>query len=558
MINKNGLVIILITLIQTLITNAQVSEKQYNVVDSIVYSWNSASTPGGVVGIMEHGELKFVKGFGLASLDYNIPCTDSTLFNIGSISKQFTAMGIVKLHLKGKLSIDDNIRRYLPELPDFGHEITVRHLMHHTSGLRDIHSVLRLAGWRRDDPRSNEDLFEIMKNQKELNFNPGDEYMYSNTNYIFMSMIIEVVTGEIFEVWMKNNVFVPLGLFDTYVERNATNVVKGNATSYRKQENNNYTRAVEYWNYTGSGNVHTNVKDLLTWQYNFINPSDEWKRPFKLLQTKDTLNNGKLLNYAFGVEIDTINGISRIFHGGGVGGFGAFLCTYPNLGLSLAVLTNYSSSNPYNKINSISKKVIPKLANKTNQDRRAYNDDRIVPADNLKQYEGDYWFDAYKSYRKIYLKKDTLWYYRKKGDESPLQYIGNNEFIIMPKAMWKTKFVFEEDSVVSMIVESKRFVNDFVPFVPVEITPSYLSEFVGTYYSPELETYYDLRIQGDSVIAHHPKHGYIKLDALVKKDQFIGEAPLQKIVFERNPDSKITGMRVSYDRVKNLWLEKVN
>ena len=199
MLNKRNLVVILITLTGISIPDAQLYEGQLREIDSLLASWNIPDAPGGVAGIMKQGELLYAKSFGFASLDYDIPNNVNTLFNIGSISKQFTAMGIVKLQAEGKLSIDDDIRKYIPDLPDFGNKITIRHLLHHTSGLRDIHSILTLAGWRSDDPRSDNDLFRIMRNQRELNFTPGDEYMYSNTGYIFMAKIIEVVTGENFE-----------------------------------------------------------------------------------------------------------------------------------------------------------------------------------------------------------------------------------------------------------------------------------------------------------------------------------------------------------------------
>jgi CubicO group peptidase (beta-lactamase class C family) len=169
---KRNLLILITTFVIASLTDAQLNEKQFKAIDSIAVSWNIADSPGGVAGIMKNGELLYLKSFGSASLDYDIANTENTMFNIVSISKQFTAMGIVKLQIDGKLSLDDDIRKYIPELPDFGNKITIRHMLHHTSGLRDIHSILTLAGWRADDPRSDDDLFRIMKNQKELNFIP--------------------------------------------------------------------------------------------------------------------------------------------------------------------------------------------------------------------------------------------------------------------------------------------------------------------------------------------------------------------------------------------------
>ncbi len=538
----------------TSISYAQVTGAQLQTVDSLVQSWAIPFGPGGVVGIMENGKLIYTEGFGLASLDYDIPNTENTLFNIGSISKQFTAMGIVELNLEGKLSLDDDVRKYIPELPDFGHKITIRHLLHHTSGLRDIHSILTIAGWRADDPRSDDDLFRIMKNQKELNFNPGDEYMYSNTGYIFLAKIIEEVTGENIEDWMKQNIFVPLGLLDTYIEGSATKVVRGNATSYIKQADESFSRAVEYWNYTGSGNVHSTVKDLLSWLNNFSNPANGWKSAFEMLQTTDTLTNGKHFKYAFGIEIDSINGTKRISHGGGVGGFRSYACTFPQEGISLVVLTNYSSSKPRLKMNSLAGLVLPKLVARNDGLEVKYLEYSPVPNVDLKKYGGDYWDGGVA--RKIYVKNDTLWYFRQKGNESPLLYVGNDEFLIMPQAIWKTKFEFEGGRVSSMLVESSKVKDHFKPFIPVKITPAYLSAFAGKYYCPELDTYYSFTIQNDTLIGYHQRHGYFKTEAQPQQDLFKSKGPLQTMKFIRDSNLTIIGMRVSLDRVKNVWFEK--
>ena len=551
---KRNLIVVLFTFIVMSTTNAQINETQIQKVDSLVISWNNPNSPGGVVGLMNNGKLLYLKAFGLASLDYDIPNTDSTLFNIASISKQITAMGIVKLQLDGKLSIDDDIRKYIPEIPDFGYKITIRHLLHHTSGLRDFHSLLSLAGWRNGDLTSSEDLFRFINTQKDLNFNPGEEYMYSNTGYMLMAKIIETVTGENFKDWMHKTIIIPLGMIDTYIEDESARVSKGNATSYIIQTDNSFQRAVEFWNYTGSGNVHSTAKDLLIWLNNFSKPRKGWESAFNMLQTIDTLNNGKYLNYAFGIEVDSINGIRRISHGGGIGGFRSFVCTFPDEGISIAVLTNYSSSKPQPKVNSIAEIVLPNLTVKSDQNEKMYEGYKPVYNDNLSKYEGDYWDGDVA--RKIYVRNDTLWYFRRTGNESPLQYIGNDEFIIMPKAMWKVKFDFEKEKVKSMLVESNKVKDPYTPFKPLEITTNYLSEFVGKYYSPELGAYYNFKIENDTLVGFHPRHGTFKTEATVKQDYFKSNGPFQTIDFIRDKNSKVIGMRVSFDRVKNLWLEK--
>lgn len=241
---------------------AQLRTIESKKIDSLFLSWTEANHPGGAIGVMQNGEVIYSKAFGLASLEYQVPNTAQTVFNVGSVSKQFTAMAMVLLHERGLLSIDDDIRKYLPDMPDFGHTITIRHMLHHTSGMRSLHAMLELAGWRDDDARTNADLYRFMLKQKDLNFIPGAEYLYCNTGYMLMVNIVEHVTQEKFPEWMDTNIFKPLGMRNTYVEDRYDRIVPNNATSYYDTKDG-FFRAVEYWGYVGSGNVHSTTGDLL-------------------------------------------------------------------------------------------------------------------------------------------------------------------------------------------------------------------------------------------------------------------------------------------------------
>ena len=264
---KHPIIFLLLTYFSFVSAQAQLSDVQSKKIDSLFMGWTEANHPGGSIGIMKNGSVIYSKAFGLASLEYQIPNTVETIFNVGSVSKQFTAMGIVLLQERGLLSVDDDIRKYLPDMPDFGHKITIRHMLHHTSGMRSLHAMLGLAGWRDDDSRTNEDLYRFMLKQKDLNFIPGDEYLYCNTGYMLMVNIIENVTKEKFPQWMKINVFNPLGMKDTYAEDRYDRIVPNNATSYYNT-GDGFFRAVEYWGYVGSGNVHSTTSDLLIWLQN--------------------------------------------------------------------------------------------------------------------------------------------------------------------------------------------------------------------------------------------------------------------------------------------------
>jgi CubicO group peptidase (beta-lactamase class C family) len=344
--------ITLFTLLLCLNSFSQISKEKITQIESLFASWNTANQPGGTVLISQNGETVFSKAYGLASLEYNVPNTLNTRFNIGSLSRQFTGMGIVLLEEQSKLSFDDDIRKYIPELANYDKTITIRHLLNHTSGIRDIHGLLGLAGWRRADLETNDDVYRVFKNQKDLNFNPGDELSYSNTGYIFLASIIEKISGMTFEKWMQLNIFNPLGMKNTYVETQHDRIVPNNATSYYLRDD--FKRAIAYWGYFGSGNMHSTVEDLNIWLQNFSTPQKEWLSAFYTLLTRTPLNNGFETPFGFGVRIEEYDGRKVIQHGGSVGGFRAIARVFPEEQLHIVILSNYSKSSIGSKTNKIS------------------------------------------------------------------------------------------------------------------------------------------------------------------------------------------------------------
>ena len=428
---KSRLLFLSLAFLCALQIHAQLSDTQYQKIDSLFLAWNKPNHPGGAVGIMQNGQIVFSQAYGLASLEYLVPNSPETIFNIASVSKQFTAMGIVILDQQGKLSVDDDIRKHLPELPDFGETITIRHMLHHTCGLRSLHAMLALAVWRADDSRSNEDLYRFMKNQRDLNFKPGDEYLYSNTGYMLMVDIIEKVTGEKFPKWMNESIFEPLGLTNTYVENNYSSIVLNNATSYYfNGETDGFDRAVEYWGYVGSGNVHSTTTDLVGWLNNFSNPQAGWETQFEMLQTIDKLNNGGENTYAFGVYSGGFYGNKSIGHNGAIGGFRAHALTYPEEKLSIAILSNFPRSSIEQKSHDISEILLKKKKEEEVISSGQIEPDKTIKLSQkeLEKFEKTYWNNKDNNSRKIYLKDDTLRYFRSENSESPLVPIGKNEF----------------------------------------------------------------------------------------------------------------------------------
>ncbi|RLD50384.1 MAG: hypothetical protein DRI97_17120 [Bacteroidetes bacterium] len=552
---KNLLPVLLLFL--AIQANAQLSESQSQAIDSLFLEWNKPFRPGGAIGIMQDGKTVFSKAYGLASMEYLVPNTAGTIFNTASVSKQFTAMGIIVLHQQGKLSVDDDIRIYLPELPDFGETITIRHMLHHTSGLRSLHAMLGLAGWRGDDSRTNEDLNRFMLNQSDLNFKPGDEYNYCNTGYMLMVNIIEKATGEKFPDWMKHTVFEPLGMTNTYVEDNYSRIVANNATSYYQVEENKFERAVEYWGYIGSGNMHSTTSDLLRWLSNFHDPQPDWEAHFQMMQTVDPLNNGEKNNYAFGVVTGSVNSHRTIGHSGSIGGFRSNIITYPDEELSIAILTNFSSSSVGQKSNAISNILMGEPVEE--KPVEVHDPVKTIKLSNktLAAYEGSYWHEKENIARKIYLKNDTLRYYRSASSENPLVPVGKDEFQMADVSdVVSVKFEIKGPDRNMIVTVGDGQPGIFNGFDPTEPSKEELESYTGEFYSQELETTYKIYLKNDSLFYHHARHGDHEMKIL-KKDVLEGEWPLSNSKYKRNEEDQVTGIRVSNGRVKNLWFEKL-
>jgi CubicO group peptidase (beta-lactamase class C family) len=549
----------LFIVLQVFNSYSQTSQKQIQKIDSLFTSWNVSNHPGGSVLVSKDGKTIFSKSYGLANIEYNIPNTNNTLFNIGSISKQFTAMGIVLLEEQNKLSFDDNIRKYIPELPNFSEIITIRHLLHHTSGLRDLHGLLGLAGWRSGDLETNDDVYKIIKNQKELNFKPNEEFLYSNTGYILLAKIIENISQLKFDQWMKQNIFQPLGMKNTYVETSLDNIVRNNATSYYLRKE--FKRALEYWGYYGSGNMHSTIEDVNIWLQNFSTPLKGWESAFNKLLTTTPLNNGFETNYGFGVRIEDYFGNKLIQHGGSVGGFRAIARTFPEEQFNIVILTNYSRSGIVSKANKISgifldksKDTLTKRAIKVTQ-----APSKFIKLSNkkLKSFEGIYWSDSEKSGRKVYFKNDTLRYSSSGKNEWPLVPIDKYKFILIHPAVKPIiKFDSKTHKMTTKIENNLPGVFTFIQ-KSLDKKTNDLNMLVGNYYSQELKAIYSISIDDKSnIYLEHARHGTIKLEQLYN-NIFSGDWPIGTVEIKRNEKGKVMGLRMSNGRTRNVWFNKI-
>lgn len=318
-------------------------------VDSLFAKYNS-DTPGVTVAVVKGGEIIFRKGYGMANLEYDIPVSPQTVFLVGSVSKQFTAFSIYLLAHQGKLSLDDDIRTYLPELPDFGKSITIKHLCYHTSGLKEQLALLSFSGWRMDEYISNEQILEIISRQRHLNFEPGSKFQYSNTNYTLLAEIVERVSGERFSSFVRRNIFKPLEMTNSQFYDDNERLIKNRAYSY-DYEDGAYKKEKLNNVYVGSTGLYTTVEDLAKWSDNFYHPKAGDTTLIRKFNKPATLDNGKpallskelFVQHAKGQFFRNYRGVNTYIHTGGDAAFKAFFGRFPEKELSIIALSNDGS-----------------------------------------------------------------------------------------------------------------------------------------------------------------------------------------------------------------------
>ncbi|MGA2362115.1 MAG: serine hydrolase domain-containing protein [Candidatus Aminicenantales bacterium] len=314
-------------------------------VDKLFATWDKTTSPGATLAVISDGRIIYKRGYGMAKLEDGIVMTPDKIFDIGSVSKQFTATCVVMLVRDGKISLDDNVRKFIPELPDYGTPITVRHLLHHTSGFRDYNALLELAGFRDDsDCPTVEEALDAICRQKKLNYPPGQEYSYTNTGYFLLSQIVERVSGKSLNAFAQERIFKPLGMEHTLYQDNHTQVIKDRATGY-DPDDQGFKIDMSNWDETGDGNVYTSVEDLYLWDQAFYN-NKLGKGVMDMLHTTGTLNNGKPIDYAFGLVVTEYKGLKVVEHGGAWAGFRAGIVRFPDEKFSVICLANLGTVDP--------------------------------------------------------------------------------------------------------------------------------------------------------------------------------------------------------------------
>lgn len=529
-------------------------------IDEVFEEYNSTDKPGAAVAVVKDGKIVFKKGYGSANLEYDIPVTPSTIFHIASVSKQFTAFSILLLADEGKLNFDDDIRDYIPEVPDFGKTITLRHLASHTSGLRDQWNLLALAGWRLDDVITKEHVLKLVSKQKELNFEPGEEYVYCNTGFTLLAEVVARVSGMPFREFTKTRIFNPLGMNNTLFYDDHERIVRNRAYSYYAVDSG-YKKSVLSYANAGATSLFTTVEDLSLWALNFESAKVGNTEIINELNTLAKLNNGETFGGAYGQFINEYKGLKQIQHGGADAGYRTYLARFPDQKYAVSVFSNLAQSNPPSLALAVTDIFLKNEIQTDNNQEEVVKEKPVfisLSEEQMDDFIGAYWNEAESYSRRIYLEDDTLRYGREINN-SPLVPINENTFHMLTEDA-DVQVSFKNDAskkIMEVIVDGgEPIISEY--YNPSNYSNEDLMEFAGTFYSDELSTSYKLVVKNDSLFATHSRHEDIVVTP-IKQDTFSANRWFFGLVeFERDNSNSISGFRVSSGRVRNLYFQRID
>jgi len=444
----------------------------------VLDAWAEASHwpggPGAVAAVVRGGTPIASAAYGLAILEHGLAMNTQTVLDIGSVSKEFTDFALVLLAARAKLGLDDDIRLYLPEVPDFGTPIRIRNLVHHTSGLREVYNALALAGWQPGDGIAQEEALALVTRSRDLNFEPGSEYLYCNTGYMLLADIVARASGRPFDRFMGEEVFGPLGMDHTTIMAEKGQVMWGAAESYAPTDDGGWLRVYDNSSIQGAGGIYTTVADLARWLHNFRSAAVGGTAAIDQMQERGVLSGGDTLPYAFGLNVGRWRGLRTLSHGGSSAGYRASLLYFPDYDVGIVTQANSPATAPAQLPPLLAEAMLGEMA-----------------------------------------------------EASPPT----------------------EETPSEASTDATRQAPTWTP------TPAELGTLEGTYWSPELETAYTLRLAHGRLTAHHARHGSLELTPQ-EPDRFSGPYPLDEVRVARGPGGAITGLRVTNGRVRGMWFAR--
>lgn len=519
-------------------------------VDAVFSRWDRTDSPGCAVGISQGGREVYTRGYGMSDLQHAIAITPSSIFHVASISKQFAAYSVALLAEDGRLSLDDDVRKYVPEIPSYGAPITIRHLIYHTSGLRDQWQLLGYAGWRfPEDLITEQDVLRIVSRQKGTNFAPGAEWAYSNTGYTLLAVIVKRVSGKSLRDFAQERIFAPLGMRDTHFHDDHTMIVRGRTSAYEPRPGGGWKISIPVFDTYGATSLFTTASDLLKWMANFDTPTVGSRALVAAAQTSSTLNNGTSTSYGYGLSIFTYRGLAAIGHGGADAGYRAQVERYPERGLAVSVLCNAAIANPGLLTRNVADVFIG-----TSAPPVALAIDtvpRVATLEAKQRWVGTYHDTVSHAVLRVQLAGDTL----KLSDgrrlvttsDTAARIAGSPNALVLRSSGGTVTGLAQVPHTTRPLIFRRE-----APFTPDSAA---LTTYAGAFYSDELDVRYDLRVAGSSLVLFNRKADDATLTPAFRDAFTLGfGATLQ---FTRDKAGKVNGFTVTDGRVRGVRFDKV-
>jgi len=516
-------------------------------VDKLFSGWNKPGSPGFSLAVIQNGEIIYKHGYGIANLDHDIPITSQTVFDIGSTSKQFTAASILLLSHQGKLFLDDNIQKYIPEMTRYEHPVTVRHLIHHTSGIRDYLTLMELAGLSFENEYPDDEVIGLIARQKELNFNPGDEFLYCNSGYLLLAEIVRHVSGRSLAEYAKEHIFDPLGMNSTHFHDDHTMIVKNSAIGYSPKDDGGFRVDMSIFDVVGDGCLYTTVEDLYLWDVNFYkNKLGGYGQSFiDELITPGSLNNGQTLDYAFGLTISSHHGLKTISHGGAWMGYRAEFVRFPDERFSVICLSNLGTANPEYLARQVAELY---LSDRFTEQRQVShrNEPQVskIKAEELENKAGYYHSRNTMEIWGVSIMNGKL-ILDSFGENIPMESINSSHFI---NEFYEIEIKFE--SLNRFTVQTEHgFPEIYNRLNIVHLDQNQLREYAGDYHCDELGVKFHISISDGEL---QLKHKGAPRESLKPTEMDLMRGKSCSYQFIRDEKNQINGFLLGAGRVKNI------
>jgi len=517
-------------------------------IDQIFKEWNTRHSPGASVAVIKNGRVLFEKGYGMANLEYGIPIKPDTIFHVASVSKQFTAMAVLLLEADGKLSIDDDVHKYLPELPDYGSRITLRNLLQHTSGIRDQWQLLGMAGWNLQDVITQDQILRLLFRQKALNFPPGTRNLYSNGGFTLLAEIVARVSHESFPQFCAERIFAPLGMTHTHFHQDLTQLVPGRAYSYAAEGSDFFLAPLNYAN-VGATSLFTTSPDLLEWLDNFRTSKVGGAAVIARMQEPTILADGKKIDYGLGLELGRHRGLRLISHSGGDAGYRSEVMWFPEQQLGVAVVSNLASFDPRQAAFDVTSVYIgDRMAPEKTAPSRAKRNYIEIDAKELEKFAGTYPLQKFQQALHVMVDGGRLMA-RPRFELRPL---GPAHFYI-EDLQADVEFQSHDDGTMSVrITQPGGAVNEGVRSAAEDDFHPY----TGEYWSDEVESQYTFFVRDSALFGLNNHYGEFLLQP-AGKDQFSSNAWFTPhLEFVRNSENQIMGVTLGGGRVTAVMLTR--